>query len=162
VAALNHPNICTLHDVGPNFLVMELVEGETLGERLKRGKLSIESTVKYGALIADALAEAHAKGIIHRDLKPGNIMLTKSGVKVLDFGLAKSANTETLTGTNVIMGTPAYMAPEQREGKDADTRTDIYALGLVSHEMATGKRLAQQQAPVMDGFPPQFVHAALR
>ncbi|MEO8052798.1 MAG: protein kinase [Acidobacteriota bacterium] len=140
VAALNHPNICTLHDVGPNFLVMELVEGETLAARLKRGKLSIDDTLRYGAQIADALAAAHAKGIVHRDLKPGNIMVTKSGVKVLDFGLAKSRGAETMTGTNVIMGTPAYMAPEQREGRDAGPRTDLYALGLVLYEMATGKR----------------------
>src|SRR5438270_1365429 len=90
IAALNHPHICTLYDVGPNYLVMELVEGETLADRLKRGQLSIEQTIQYGVQIADALAAAHSKGITHRDLKPGNIMLTKSAVKVLDFGLAKS------------------------------------------------------------------------
>src|SRR5450631_2310194 len=90
ISSLNHPNICTLHDVGPNYLVMELCEGETLAARLKRGKLSIENTLRYGAQIAHALAAAHAKGITHRDLKPGNIMLSKTGVKVLDFGLAKS------------------------------------------------------------------------
>src|SRR5438876_290924 len=87
IAALNHPNICTLHDVGPNYLVMELVDGENLAARLKRGKLPIEQVVRFGAQIAAALADAHAQGIIHRDLKPANIMLTKSGVKVLDFGL---------------------------------------------------------------------------
>jgi Tol biopolymer transport system component len=139
IAALNHPNICTVHDVGPNYLVMELVDGETLAARLKRGKLSIEQTIRFGAQIADALAAAHAKGIIHRDLKPANIMLIKSGVKVLDFGLAKSAD-QTLTGAGAEMGTPAYMAPEQFEGKLADARSDIYALGLVLCEMATGKR----------------------
>src|SRR5450631_2597483 len=90
ISSLNHPNICTLHDVGPNYLVMELCEGETLAVRLKRGKLSIQNTLRYGAQIADALAAAHAKGITHRDLKPGNIMISKTGVKVLDFGLAKS------------------------------------------------------------------------
>jgi serine/threonine protein kinase len=111
---------------------MELVEGETLADRLKRGKLSIEQTLQYGSQIADALAAAHAKDIIHRDLKPGNIMLTKkSGVKVLDFGLAKSSQDETLTGIQVMLGTPAYMAPEQRNAKGCDARTDIYALGLV-------------------------------
>jgi serine/threonine protein kinase len=91
ISSLNHPHICTLHDVGPNYLVMELIAGETLAARLKRGQLSIEQTIEYGAQIADALAAAHEKGIIHRDLKPGNIMITRSGVKVLDFGLAKRA-----------------------------------------------------------------------
>jgi serine/threonine protein kinase len=132
IAALNHPHICTLYDVGPNYLVMELVEGETLAARLKNGKLPIDDTLRYGSQIADALSEAHAKGITHRDLKPGNVMITKAGVKVLDFGLAKmnASPGETLTASHVIMGTPAYMAPEQFEGKDADARTDIYALGL--------------------------------
>jgi len=135
IAALNHPHICTLYDVGPNYLVMELVEGETLAARLKKGKLSIAETARYGAQIADALAAAQEKGIIHRDLKPANVMLTKSGVKVLDFGLAKSERDDTLTAANAVMGTPAYMAPEQREGKECDARTDIYALGLVLREM---------------------------
>jgi eukaryotic-like serine/threonine-protein kinase len=141
IAALNHPNICTLHDVGPNYLVMELVDGETLAARLKRGKLSVEQTIRLGAQIAEALAAAHSKGIVHRDLKPANIMLTKSGVKVLDFGLAKSSDDQSLTHTGERMGTPAYMAPEQfEEGKQADARSDIYALGLVLSEMATGTR----------------------
>lgn len=111
---------------------MELLEGETLAARLKKGKLSIADTLRYGSQIADALAEAHAKGITHRDLKPGNIMMAKSGVKVLDFGLAKLQTHpgETLTGTNVVMGTPAYMAPEQLEGKEAGPWSDIYSLGL--------------------------------
>jgi len=152
IAALNHPNICTLHDVGPNYLVMELVEGETLAARLKRGKLSIEQTIRFGTQIAEALAAAHAKGIIHRDMKPANIMLTKVGVKVLDFGLAKSAADQSLTGAGVVIGTLAYMAPEQFEGKKADVRTDIYALGLVLSEMATGKRSEQPAGlpPVLD------------
>jgi serine/threonine protein kinase len=153
ISALNHPNICTLHDVGPNYLVMELCEGDTLAARLKKGKLSIDDTVRYGTQIADALAAAHAKGIVHRDLKPGNIMLTKSGVKVLDFGLAKAPQDETLTGSRVVMGTPAYMAPEQREGKECDARTDIYALGLVLYEMATGKRAPQGEPPAMEDVP---------
>src|SRR5712691_7612989 len=137
IAALNHPNICTLHDVGPDYLVMELVEGETLAAKLKKGKLSIDDTLLYGGQIAAALAEAHSKGITHRDLKPGNIMVAKNGVKVLDFGLAKSAGDETVTVSRAIMGTPGYMAPEQLEGKECDARTDIYALGLVLREMAT-------------------------
>ena len=149
IAALNHPNICTLHDVGPDYLVMELVEGETLAGRLQRGKLSVAQTVRFGAQIAEALSAAHAKGIIHRDLKPANIMLTKSGVKVLDFGLAKSSVDPALTPASVAIGTPAYMAPEQFEGKEADARTDIYALGLLLSEMATGKRSEKPE-----GLPP--------
>lgn len=140
IAAINHPHVCTLYDVGPNYLVMELVEGETLAARLKRGKLSLADTLRFGAQIAEALAVAHAQGIIHRDLKPTNIMLTKSGVKVLDFGLAKSAADPALTEAGGVIGTPAYMAPERLEGKEADARSDIYALGLVLAEMANGKR----------------------
>ena len=162
IAALNHPNICTLHDVGPNYLVMELVEGETLAARLKRGKISIEQTIHYGAQIASALSAAHAKGIVHRDLKPGNAMITKTGVKVLDFGLAKSAQDETPTLANVIMGTPAYMAPEQREGKTCDARTDIYALGLVLSEMATGKRTQPGERPQLDSLPGKLAHVVER
>jgi hypothetical protein len=143
IAAINHPNVCTLYDVGPNYLVMELVEGETLAARLKRGKLPIGQTIRYGSQIAEALAAAHGKGIVHRDLKPANIMLTKSGAKVLDFGLAKSAADPVLSAT--VMGTPAYIAPEQLEGKEADARSDIYALGLVLSEMLTGKRSQDPQ-----------------
>jgi len=154
ISSLNHPHICTLYDVGPNYLVMELCEGETLAKRLKRGKLSIDDTLRYGQQIADALAAAHAKGIVHRDLKPGNIMLGKSGVKVLDFGLAKSREDVTLTGSRMVMGTPAYMAPEQREGNECDARTDVYSLGLVLYEMATGKRA--EQGPPLDALPPQL------
>ncbi|HEV2198705.1 MAG TPA: protein kinase [Bryobacteraceae bacterium] len=136
ISSLNHPHICALYDVGPNYLVMELVEGETLAARLKKRALSLDQALQYGSQIADALAAAHAQRIVHRDLKPGNVMVTKSGVKVLDFGLAKSDRDATLTATNAVMGTPKYMAPEQREGKDCDARTDIYALGLVLREMA--------------------------
>jgi eukaryotic-like serine/threonine-protein kinase len=153
IAALNHPHICTLYDVGPKYLVMELVEGETLAERLKRGELRMKQTLEYGTQIADALTAAHAKGITHRDLKPGNIMLTKSGVKVLDFGLARNEHDETITATRAVLGTPAYMAPEQRAGKEVDARADIYALGLVLREMATGRREEK-----LEGFPPQFTH----
>ena len=158
ISALNHPHICTLHDTGPNYLVMELVEGPTLAERLKQGALPMESVLRYGAQIADALAAAHAQGIIHRDLKPGNIMITKSGVKVLDFGLAKSPKDESLTGSQAVMGTLAYMAPEQREGKVCDARTDIYALGLVLYEMATGKRPPHDQASLPDNLPEGLAH----
>jgi hypothetical protein len=145
ISALNHPNICTLYDVGPNYLVMELVEGQTLAARLKNGPLPIQTVLLYGSQIAAALAEAHGKGIIHRDLKPGNIMLGKSGVKVLDFGLARIGKDETITTSQMIVGTPAYMAPEQREGKPADARTDIYSFGWVLYEMLTGTRVGLPQ-----------------
>jgi serine/threonine protein kinase len=162
ISALNHPHICTLHDIGPNYLVMELVEGPTLAERLKQGALPMESALRYGAQIADALAAAHAQGIIHRDLKPGNIIIAKGGVKVLDFGLAKSPEDETLTTSRMVMGTPAYMAPEQREGKACDARTDIYALGLVLYEMATGKRPTQDQPVLPDNLPEGLAHVIER
>jgi serine/threonine protein kinase len=160
ISALNHPRICTLYDVGPNYLVMELVEGETLAARLKNGALPTDQVLQHGAQAADALAAAHAKGITHRDLKPSNIMLTKSGVKVLDFGLAKSHQDETVTATQAVIGTPAYMAPEQREGRDCDARTDIYALGLVLYEMATGRRAAPGVTPQLDSLPDKLAHVA--
>ena len=138
IAAISHPNVCTLHDVGPNYLVMELVEGETMAARLKRGKLTLAQTLRFGAQIAAALAVAHARNIVHRDLKPANIMMTKTGVKVLDFGLARSPGDPFLTEPGHVIGTPAYMAPERVEGKEADERADIYALGLILVEMATG------------------------
>ncbi len=162
IASLNHPNICTLYDVGPNYLVMELCEGETLAARLKRGKLSIQETLRYGTQIADALSAAHAKEIVHRDLKPHNVMVGKSSIKVLDFGLAKSQHDKTLTALPAVMGTPAYMAPEQREGQECDARTDIYSLGLVLYEMATGKRADQQQMPPLDQLPEKLAHAIER
>jgi Tol biopolymer transport system component len=139
IAALNHPNICTLHDVGPNYLVMELIQGETLAARLKRGSLPVEQAIQFGTQIAEALAMAHSQGIVHRDLKPANVMLTKSGLKVLDFGLAKSAADPVVSVEGALMGTPAYMAPEQFEGRAADARADIYALGLILREMLAGK-----------------------
>ncbi len=157
IAALNHPNICTLHDVGPNYLVMELVEGETLAARLKRGRLRIEQALQVGAQIADALAAAHAQGIVHRDLKPANVMLTKTGLKVLDFGLAKSTADPSQSIQGVVMGTPAYMAPEQFEGGGADSRTDIYALGLILQEMLTGGN-----SDVWEGVPPTLERTVKR
>jgi serine/threonine protein kinase len=157
ISTLNHPHVCTLYDVGPNYLVMELVDGETLSDRLKKRPLPMDLVLRYGAQIADALAAAHAKHVVHRDLKPGNIMITKAGVKVLDFGLAKTQDADTLTRSNMVMGTPAYMAPEQREGRKSDARTDIYALGLVLREMATGKREG-----TMQGLDPVFTHIVQR
>jgi eukaryotic-like serine/threonine-protein kinase len=157
VSKLSHPHICTLHDIGHqdgiDYLVMELVDGETLEQRLTKGPLPTEQTTRYSAQIADALAKAHKLGITHRDLKPANVMLTKSGATLMDFGLAKqigpaplaAALTEMtmehskLTGQGMIVGTFQYMAPEQLEGKEADARADIFALGEVIYEMATGK-----------------------
>ncbi len=161
VSSLNHPNICVLHDVGRHdgvdFLVMEHLEGETLAARLERGPLPAEELMRCAVQIADALDKAHRQGVIHRDLKPGNIMLTKSGAKLLDFGLAKSAGglagdagltisptlSRPLTAEGSIVGTFQYMAPEQLEGKEADARSDIFAFGTVLYEMATGRRAFQ-------------------
>jgi serine/threonine-protein kinase len=158
VAALNHPNICTLHDIGPDYLVMELVEGDTLADTLAKGALALDDAVRIGRQIASALDAAHEKGIVHRDLKPGNIKIKSDGtVKVLDFGLAKFdalsigadgstprnvTNSPTLgaTGVGLIVGTAAYMAPEQARGKDVDKRADIWAFGVVLYEMVTGRR----------------------
>jgi len=141
VAALNHPHICTLYDIGPDYLVMEYIEGQTLRQRLGAGALPIEGVLEYGAQIADALAEAHAHGVVHRDLKPANIILTKNGVKVLDFGLARiiPAGDITSTMTRGIEGTPAYMAPEQAAGEMAGPSADLFSLGLVLYEMTTGR-----------------------
>ncbi|MFN7932565.1 MAG: protein kinase [Bryobacteraceae bacterium] len=156
VAALNHPNICTLHDVGPNYLVMEHVEGPTLGEVIAKGPMAVEATMRIARQIAEALEAAHERGIIHRDLKPDNVKLTADGsVKVLDFGLAKAAeaaqvvqdpaNTPTLRASaslaGMIVGTPAYMSPEQAAGKPVDKRTDIWAFGVLVWELLTGKRM---------------------
>jgi eukaryotic-like serine/threonine-protein kinase len=156
IASLNHPHICTIHDVGhqdgTDYLVMEYLEGETLAQRLLRGPLALEQVLQYAIQIADALDKAHRKGITHRDLKPGNIMLTRSGAKLLDFGLAKlkqpavisdatlTALPTSITGEGSILGTLQYMAPEQLESKEVDARTDIFAFGAVLYEMATGKK----------------------
>jgi Tol biopolymer transport system component len=157
ISQLNHPNICTLHDVGEeqgtSFLVMELLDGETLADRLAKGPLPLAEVLRYGVQIADGLDRAHRAGIVHRDLKPGNIMITKAGAKLLDFGLAKGGATssaaaaadqptiaKSLTQEGTIIGTFQYMAPEQLEGTPADARTDIFALGAVLYEMATGRR----------------------
>ncbi len=139
ISTLNHPHVCTLYDVGPNYLVMELIEGSTLAAEIKKGPLAPEIATRYAAQIASALAEAHALGILHRDLKPSNIMLTRHGVKVLDFGLAKMLSATGITETDSIMGTPAYMAPEQIEGREPGSAADLFSLGLVLYEMAVGK-----------------------
>ncbi len=151
IAALNHPNICTLFDVGPNYLVMELVEGPTLAERILQGPIPLEEALGIAKQMADALEAAHEKGIIHRDLKPANIKIRPDGsVKVLDFGLAKAANEAVeygpdsptmLSVAGMIIGTAGYMSPEQARGKVVDKRADIWAFGVVLFEMLTGKRL---------------------
>jgi eukaryotic-like serine/threonine-protein kinase len=153
IAALNHPNISTLYDIGPNYLVMELVEGPTLADRIKQGALTLEEASAIARQIADALDYAHEKGVVHRDLKPGNVKIRPDGlVKVLDFGLAKvggmpvapSDESPTITvgqtQAGMILGTAAYMAPEQAKGKEVDKRADIYAFGLVFYEMLSGVR----------------------
>src|SRR5512136_2865950 len=154
VAALNHSNVCTLYDVGPNYLVMELVEGPTLADRIKQGPIPLEESLEIARQIADALEAAHQKGIVHRDLKPGNIKCRPDGtVKVLDFGLAKVEETTAIsletsptlsvaqTAAGVILGTAAYMSPEQARGKPVDKRADIWAFGVVLYEMLTGRQL---------------------
>jgi serine/threonine protein kinase len=154
IASLNHPNVCTLHDVGPNYLVMELVEGETLADRIKQGAIPLDEALAIAKQIVGALEAAHEKGITHRDLKPGNIILKPDGtVKVLDFGLAKMGGTPTAqsehsptltigaTQAGVILGTAAYMAPEQARGREVDRRADIWAFGVVLYEMVTGQKL---------------------
>jgi serine/threonine protein kinase len=158
ISALSHPNICHLYDIGQHegdsYLVMEYLEGETLGERLRKGALPLEQVFKVGMEICEGLEKAHRSGVVHRDLKPGNIMLTKSGAKLVDFGLAKApvpilgssssqslaTMSQPLTTEGTIVGTIQYMAPEQVEGKEADARSDIFALGAVLYEMTTGKR----------------------
>jgi tRNA A-37 threonylcarbamoyl transferase component Bud32 len=161
ISSLNHPHICTLYDIGPNYLVMELVEGETLAARLKSGPLPLKTALLYASQMAAALAEAHGKGIIHRDLKPGNIMIAKSGVKVLDFGLAKSGTDETVTASHMVVGTPAYMAPEQRSGQAADARTDLYSFGCVLYEMLTGARVGTERKPIRPRKLEQIVKRCL-
>jgi len=160
ISSLNHPHICVLHDIGHqdgmDYLVMECLEGETLGKRLQKGPLPVEQVVKIGAEVADALDRAHRSGVVHRDLKPGNIMLTKAGAKLLDFGLAKPAvalaaadtvtvpaNDSPVTEQGTVVGTFQYMSPEQVEGKEVDGRSDIFSLGAVLYEMVTGRRAFQ-------------------
>jgi serine/threonine protein kinase len=170
ISALNHPHICTLHDVGEHngvsYLVMEHVDGTPLAERLaavRDPSIHLRESLRYAREICQALEAAHRAGIVHRDLKPANILVTKQGVKLLDFGLARSvrspedrgdATVAALTGAHTILGTPQYMAPEQIEGRDADVRTDIFAFGCVLYEMLTGK-------PAFQGSSPSAVMAAI-
>ena len=196
ISSLNHPNICTLHDIGSqdgvDYLVMECVEGETLAKRLEKGALPLEQVLKYGEQIAGALDKAYRAGIVHRDLKPGNIMLTATVAKLLDFGLAKPAAplvsgatlsvarpTTPVTEEGIVVGTFQYMSPEQVEGKELDGRSDIFSLGAVLYEMVTGKRafegkshlsvasaiLEKEPAPVSEirpMTPPGLDHAIRR
>jgi Tol biopolymer transport system component len=165
ISSLNHPNICTLHDVGSqngmDYLVMEYVEGETLAQRLEKGPLPLDQVLNYGAQIADALDKAHRSGVVHRDLKPGNIVLSATGAKLLDFGLAKpvsplvsgmtlTADTPiaAMTEEGTIVGTFQYMSPEQIEGKELDGCSDIFSLGAVLYEMVTGKRAFQGKSQI--------------
>jgi Tol biopolymer transport system component len=188
ISSLNHPNICTLHDVGHqdgiDFLVMEFLEGETLADRLRKGPLPTDQVLRTAIEICEGLERAHKSGVVHRDLKPGNVMLTKTGAKLMDFGLAKAAPTGTslassltmttsgpsagqpLTAHGTIIGTFQYMSPEQTEGKEADARSDIFALGCVLYEMATGNRAftgksqASLVAAILASDPPPISAAA--
>src|SRR5262252_515375 len=189
VSSLNHPNICTLFDVGregdTDYLVMELVDGETLAQRLARGALPAAEVLRLGAQIADALSRAHRAGVIHRDLKPGNVMLTKSGAKLMDFGLARATGlagaggsgltvalsqsptvAAPLTAEGTIVGTFQYMAPEQLEGMETDARSDLWALGCVLYEMATGRRAFEGKSQaslissIMSSEPPAISQLA--
>jgi eukaryotic-like serine/threonine-protein kinase len=174
ISSLNHPNVCHLYDIGSHdgtdYLVMEFLEGETLAERLRKGPMPLNEILKTGTAVAEALTVAHRQGIVHRDLKPGNIMLTKSGAKLMDFGLAKAASTapgsvgapllsaartmseasplSPLTTAGAIIGTIQYMSPEQIEGKEADARSDIFALGAVLYEMVTGARAFEGKSQI--------------
>ncbi|HET7710432.1 MAG TPA: protein kinase, partial [Thermoanaerobaculia bacterium] len=181
LSSLSHPHICTLHDIGHqdgiDHLVMEYLEGESLAERLRRGPLPMHEVLRYGVEIADALGKAHRQGVTHRDLKPGNVMITKAGAKLLDFGLAKPSAVGSmsdsiatamrsadapLTAEGTIVGTFQYMAPEQLEGLEADARTDIFAFGAVLYEMTTGKRAFDGKtktsliAAIVTATPPQM------
>jgi len=176
ISSLNHPNICTLYDVGQqdgiDFLVMEYLEGETLAKRLEKGQLPLDQALRFATEMADALDKAHRQGVIHRDLKPGNVMLTRTGTKLLDFGLAKAVSpalgdvgatvsrTSPLTVQGTIVGTFQYMSPEQLEGKEADARSDIFVFGAVLHEMITGQKAFEGRShaslisAVMEREPP--------
>src|SRR5262249_32436825 len=181
ISQLTHPHICTLHDIGEergvDFLVMEYLAGETLAHRLLRGALPLAEVLRIAAQLAEALDAAHRQGVIHRDLKPSNVMLTASSAKILDFGLAKWQHAEggapmsaaalatadpTLTQSGTIVGTLQYMAPEQVEGKPADARSDIFALGAMVYEMTTGRKAfegpssASVMAAILSATPPSM------
>src|SRR6202158_1507560 len=170
ISSLSHPNMCHLYDVGAqdgtNYLVMEYLEGETLADRLRKGPLPLEQFLKVGIEICEGLEKAHRSGVIHRDLKPGNIMLTKNGSKLMDFGLAKAipkdatpassltasfntpAASQPLTAQGTVVGTFQYMAPEQLEGLEAEARSDLFSLGAVLYEMITGRRAFEGKSPL--------------
>ena len=173
ISSLSHPNICHLYDVGEqdgtSYLVMEYLEGETLADRLRKGPLPFDQFLKIAIEICEGLEKAHRSGVVHRDLKPGNIMLTKNGTKLMDFGLAKAIPTATpspdptasfdtpatgqpLTAHGTVVGTFQYMAPEQLEGREADARSDIFSLGAVLYEMVTGRRAFDGNESVQRGF----------
>jgi serine/threonine protein kinase len=180
IAALSHPHICSLHDIGHqdgiDYLVMEYLEGETLATRLAKGPLPLDQALRYAVEIADALDKAHRSGIVHRDLKPGNVMVTKAGTKLVDFGLAKisvgvtgpagfsalATSPAALTAEGTLLGTLQYMAPEQLEGKEADAKSDLWAFGCVLYEMLTGKKAfagtsqASVIAAILDHDPPSI------
>ena len=184
ISGLNHPNICTLHDIGHedgvDYLVMELIEGETLTARLERGPLPPDELLRLAIQITEALDAAHRRGIVHRDLKPGNVMLTRSGAKLMDFGLARAAVaggepdastsaqtiSRALTAEGTLVGTFLYMSPEQLEGQEADARSDLWALGCMLHEMATGQRAfsgktqASLIGAIMSADPPDIASVA--
>lgn len=182
ISALNHPHICTLHDVGPGYMVMELIEGETLAGRLGQGAVSLDLALQYAIQISGGLAAAHSLGIVHRDLKPGNVMLGKNGAKILDFGLAKfsgpvgkDSQSDPLTGSQALVGTPSYMSPEQLAGKPCDARSDIFSFGFVLYEMVTGRRpfsgesqatviakLLRGECPPLDDIPERLAHVIER
>lgn len=170
ISSLNHPHICTLFDVGHHdgidYLVMEYLEGETLADHLRKGALPIERILQHGMEICQGLERAHRSGIVHRDLKPGNVIVTKIGAKIMDFGLAKASvispldssnptitvstpvQSHPLTARGTVLGTFQYMSPEQLEGKEADPRSDIFSLGAVLYEMTTGKRAFEGKSAV--------------
>ena len=157
-SATNHRNICIIHDIehtgdGQLFIVMAYYEGQTLKEKLEGGALPFADALEIATEVADGLAKAHAQGVVHRDVKPGNLMVTDDGVKVLDFGLAKFADSLQLTMPGSTIGTVAYMSPEQARGEEADARSDVWALGVVMYEMLTGR------VPFSGTYPEATFHA---
>jgi serine/threonine protein kinase/tetratricopeptide (TPR) repeat protein len=157
-SATNHPNICTIHDIetaadGQLFIVMAFYEGRTLKQRLESGQVAIDEALEIATQIADGLAKAHAQGVVHRDIKPGNVILTEEGVRILDFGLATFVDALKLTAENSTIGTPAYMSPEQVQGRNADARSDVWAVGVVLYEMLAG------HVPFQGSYAEAIAHA---
>jgi len=157
-SAVEHPNICVIHEIesrceGHMFIVMAYYDGQTLGQKLREGALSVDDSVEIAAQIAEGLAAAHARGVVHRDIKPGNLMVTRDGVRILDFGLARLADSAQLTLAGSVLGTPAYMSPEQTRGEALDARSDVWSAGTVLYEMLTGS------APFRGENPYAICHA---